>query len=238
MRLPAAKQARGKGKTEADKVTGYADAMTGSADAMTQPLLLDGEHVFVQALRAVPAEDWWRTWPGCRTIMLTRTSKQVKEQVRQMRLSAVVRLRGDGAHNDMLTDCKKMCDLLLRMTAWYSISTLELSSCEVRGDFALYFLARVLLKCPALTHLHLQGNKMDDPIAFMPDMPVAVDTACRALGHCTALAHLDLSNNRINTAGAESLAGVLVRCRALAHLNLCTNSIGPDGAASLAGVLG
>ena len=75
--------------------------------------------------------------------MLTRTSKKVKEQVRKMRLSAVVRLRGDGAHNDMLTD--SMCDLLLPMTAWYSISTLELSSCEVRGDFALYFLARVLL---------------------------------------------------------------------------------------------
>ena len=41
--LPAAKQARGKGKTEADKVPGYADAMTGSADADPQPLLLAGE---------------------------------------------------------------------------------------------------------------------------------------------------------------------------------------------------
>ena len=110
IRLPAAKQARGKGKTEADKVTGCADAMTGSADAMTQPLLLAGEHVFVQALRAVPAEDWWRTWPSCRTIMLTRTSKKVKEQVQKMRLSAVVRLRGDGVHIDRLTDW--MCGLL------------------------------------------------------------------------------------------------------------------------------
>jgi hypothetical protein len=41
-RLPAAKQARGKGKTEADKVL--------AADA------------FAAALDAVPAEDWCRTW--------------------------------------------------------------------------------------------------------------------------------------------------------------------------------
>ncbi len=53
MCLPAAKQARGKGKTEADKVPGYADAMTGYADAMTQPLLVAGEHVFVEALREI-----------------------------------------------------------------------------------------------------------------------------------------------------------------------------------------
>jgi Leucine-rich repeat (LRR) protein len=189
---------------------------------MTQPLLFADEHVFVEALRAVPAEDWWTTWPTCRTIMLRRTSKKVKEQVRKMRLSTVVRLRGDGAHNDMITDC--MCDLLFPMTSWYSISTLELSSCKVRGEFALYFLARVLLGCPALTHLHLEQNKMDD--------------ICRGLGHCTALAHLDLSKNSINAAGAEILPGVLVRCRALTHLNLCTNNIGPDEAASLAGVLG
>ena len=135
--------------------------------------------------------------------MLTRTSKTVKEQVRNMRLSAVVRLRGDGAHNDVLTYC--MCDLLLPMTSWYSIRTLELSSCEVRGESALYFLTRVLLKCPALTHLHLQLNKMD--------------AICTALGHCTALAHLDLSRNHVKAAGAESIAGVLGQCASLTHLN-------------------
>jgi len=38
------------------------------------------------ALKAVPDEDWCRTWPGGRTIMLRRTSKRVKEVVDKMRL--------------------------------------------------------------------------------------------------------------------------------------------------------
>jgi hypothetical protein len=48
------------------------------------------------------AEDWCRTWAGCRTIMLTRTSKGVKEEVQKMLLSAVVRLRERGDHTDRL----------------------------------------------------------------------------------------------------------------------------------------
>jgi len=55
---------------------------------------------------------------------------------------------------------------------------------------------------------------------------------------CSALAHLNLSENRIELAGAESLAGVLPQCAALAHLDLEYNSIGPDGAESLAAGLG
>jgi hypothetical protein len=71
-RLPAAKQARGKGKTEVDKVL--------AAD------------VFAAPLDTVPAEDWCRTWAAGRTIILRWTSKKVKEVVDKMRLSAVVRL--------------------------------------------------------------------------------------------------------------------------------------------------
>jgi hypothetical protein len=41
----------------------------------------------------------------------------------------------------------------------------------------------------------------------------------------------------ILTAGAESLAGVLVQCTALAHLNLWSNNIRDAGIESIAGVL-
>ncbi len=68
-RLPAAKQTRGKGKTEVL-----------AADA------------FAAALDAVPAEDWCRTWAAGRTIMLRYTSKKVQEVVDKMRLPVVVRL--------------------------------------------------------------------------------------------------------------------------------------------------
>ena len=46
----------------------------------------------VALLADVPDEDWSRTWAACRTIMLRRTSKRVKEEVDKMRLPAVVRL--------------------------------------------------------------------------------------------------------------------------------------------------
>jgi hypothetical protein len=36
---------------------------------------------FAAALEAIPPDDWHRTWAACRTIMLRRTSKRVKEQV-------------------------------------------------------------------------------------------------------------------------------------------------------------
>jgi hypothetical protein len=54
--------------------------------------LLLAADAFVAALGAVPAEDWCRTWAAGGTIMLTRTSKRVKEVVNKMRLPAVVRL--------------------------------------------------------------------------------------------------------------------------------------------------
>ncbi len=44
------------------------------------------------ALEAIPPDNWRRTWVTCRTIMLRRTSKRVKEQVDKMLLPDVVRL--------------------------------------------------------------------------------------------------------------------------------------------------
>jgi hypothetical protein len=46
----------------------------------------------VSLLATVPHEDRYRTWAACRTIMLSRTTKRVKEQVDKMRPPAVVRL--------------------------------------------------------------------------------------------------------------------------------------------------
>jgi hypothetical protein len=54
--------------------------------SQTQPLLIAGENAFVAALRAVSGEDWYRTWTTCRTIILTRTSKEVKEQEQKLHL--------------------------------------------------------------------------------------------------------------------------------------------------------
>ena len=51
------------------------------------------------------------------------------------------------------------------------------------------------------------------------------------------LTHLNLDGNRIGSAGAESLAGVLGPCVALTHLDLGDNPIEAGGSESLTGVL-
>ena len=44
----------------------------------------------ITALEAVPTEDWCRTWPAERTIMLRMTSKRVRKAVNKMHPPAVV----------------------------------------------------------------------------------------------------------------------------------------------------
>jgi hypothetical protein len=130
----------------------------------TQPSLLAAD-AFVAALGAVPAEDWCRTWAAGRTIVLRRTSKRVKEAVDKMRLPAVVRLsRGfcDDARNG--TGEAKL-EFVLRqlaaMTARCLITTLELPKCEIKGQEAGR-LAEVLAQCPALAHLNLSQNRIEE----------------------------------------------------------------------------
>ena len=51
----------------------------------TQPLL-SADGPFAAALEVIPADDWCRTWAAGKTIMLSRTSKRVKEVLDKMRL--------------------------------------------------------------------------------------------------------------------------------------------------------
>jgi hypothetical protein len=64
---------------------------TTSPAPTTQPALLAADG-FAAALGALPPDDWSRNWSAGRTIMLSRTSKRVREVVDKMRLPAVVRL--------------------------------------------------------------------------------------------------------------------------------------------------
>ncbi len=82
----------------------------------TQPFLL------AASLETIPAEDWVRTWPAGRTIMLRSTSKGVKDVVDKMRLPAVVRLnRGfwnDARHGTAAEKLEIAMRQLPFMTAW------------------------------------------------------------------------------------------------------------------------
>ena len=91
---------------------------------------------FVAALGAVPAEDWCRTWAAGRTIMLRRTSKQVKDAVDKMRLRAVVRLSrsfwDDGRNGTGEAKLEFVLMKLAAMTAWPNHHTRAAGVCNER----------------------------------------------------------------------------------------------------------
>jgi hypothetical protein len=117
------KQSEGTGTTEEGKLAAAQKKRarsTGQA-TQTQPLLLAAD-TFVAALAAVPTEDWCRTWPAGRTIMLRRASKKVKELVDKMRLPAVVRLSrsfwNDGRNGTGKAKRQFVLRQLTLMTGW------------------------------------------------------------------------------------------------------------------------
>jgi len=97
----------------------------------TQPLLLADDGPFAASLEAIPAEDWCRTWPVYRTIMLRSTSKRVKEVVDKMRLPAVVLLImsfwGLGRNGPRETNLEFVFMQVTAMTVRCRITTLQLS---------------------------------------------------------------------------------------------------------------
>jgi Ran GTPase-activating protein (RanGAP) involved in mRNA processing and transport len=186
------------------------------------------EAPFVVALEAVPAEDWCRTWPAERTIMLRRTSKRVKEAVDKMRLPVVVRLNRsfldkDNISNDTVDIHQFVISQLNRMSIQFCITTLDLSVCYRRQK------VDNLPQCPSLANLNLARNNIG---------PEGAEILARVLGQCTALTDLNLATNNIGPEGAEILARVLPQCPSLTYLNLANNKIGPEGAEILARVLG
>ena len=148
-------------------------------------------------MRAIPCDDWCRTWAAVRTIMLRRISKRVKEV--KIHLPAVVRLSRsfwDDAKNGTAAEkLQFVLRLLAVLEALCRINTLELSLCEITGQDTER-LGRVLVQCPALAYLDLSGNSN-----FVSS---GAEIFAGLLTQCTALDHLDLSNG-IEADAAERL---------------------------------
>ena len=89
-------------------------------------------------------------------------------------------------------------------------------------------LAEGLGKCPGLSALHLNSNKIQAPGAA---------SLAPALARCQGLSTLDLSYNELGSQGAESLAGGLRGCARLAHLDLGNNDTGTAGLSALGNLL-
>ena len=175
------------------------------------------------ALGAIPEHDWRRTWAPSRTILLTMTSKTLKEVVEKMRLPVVVQGKANVfydlrvVHRKTREEIHEHLQFVLRQLAamtdrWHVVS-LSLPkffdfSRNVMGLAQAQSLAAVLGQCPALAHLDLSRNDIgQDGTEILADV----------LGQCTALAHLNLSDNDISSAGTETLLGVTVECCRIAQ---------------------
>ena len=171
-------------------------------------------HAFLDALTAIPADDWGRTWAADRTIVLRRTSKTVKQQLDKMRLPAIVRLRTGisykaslrlGTNTLIMSDLTNMVSKCLLTTVvldfsgrgdksrsnWTSLGELTCA------DVARF--ARVLAQCPALQQLELtdiwfkcpaqQHHELDELTGLQGGLYLYF---APVLGQCTALTHLNL----------------------------------------------
>jgi Leucine Rich repeat len=211
--------------------------------------------LLVIALEAVPAEDWCRTWPDERTIMLRMTSKRVSNAVDKMRPPAVVCLCRKYWYNFNARPEIVMRQLLSLVTNC-RITTLKLERCNI--DWEIQQLKEVLDQCPELTKLDLSCNNFNDGsfVDVLMQYSVSPQTAefvsglislkleCCNIGHYAvarfantlselpALSCLNLKRNLIGDKGAKILAGVLRQCTALTSLKLGSNEIS-DGAISI-----
>jgi len=189
-------------------------------------------NAFAEALVTVPVEDWYRNWPADRTIMLSKTSKKIKNIINKMRIPAHIQLNlkffnvSEVKVDFIMTQLKKMTSLYL-----YKITTLILSRCDIQINIEQ--LVKVLEQCPMLQKLNLKDNNITGE-------GVAKIIKVLEQYNNQELNYLDLSINKIGDIGAEKVAELLChnKCSKLLHINLSLNKIGDIGTNKLALALG
>jgi len=191
---------------------------------------------FTEALETVPADDWYRNWPANRTIMLSKTSKKIKNIINNMRIPTHVQLNWkffNDSHNAssevkevklnfIMMQLNKMTSLYL-----YKITILVLSCCNIQINIDQ--LIKVLEQCPMLQKLILKDNNITGE-------GVAKIIKVLEQYNNQELNYLDFSINKIGDFGAKKVAELLYhnKCSKLLHLNLSLNKIGDIGTEKLA----
>jgi hypothetical protein len=124
-------------KTDKDKVKhaehqGKKKRKTVQAAQLQLPWL--AADAFAAALGAIPANDWWRTWPADRTIMLRMTSKPVKNAGDKLCPSAIVRLSRGFLDNVVCCKRERLLRILTELektTSRCRITILDLDKCGI-----------------------------------------------------------------------------------------------------------
>jgi Ran GTPase-activating protein (RanGAP) involved in mRNA processing and transport len=186
--------------------------------------------LYIVALEAIPSEDWCRTWPADRTIMLRKTSKRVKETVDKIRPPVIVRLNNNFW--DYKNDTTRTIIMHLNLLAIEcKIITLEIKNCNIEKFVELF--TEGLRQCPDLENLDLSGNQFNN---IHSASLARLDKLAEVIGQCSKLKRLKLNTNFIGDR-IERLMEQLIQCSNLTHLELQYNDIGPIGASTIAGML-
>ena len=116
------------------------------------------------ALTAIPSDDWCRTWPADRTVMLRMTSKEMRDAVDKLRPPAVVRLSrtfcNDPRNGTAADSLQHVLIRLALLPVRCRITTLSIYGCCIPAQ-QVDLLAGVLAKCPTISRLDLFNNRID-----------------------------------------------------------------------------
>jgi Leucine-rich repeat (LRR) protein len=214
---------------------------------------------FVAVLEAVPAEDWCRTWPAERTIMLRMTSKRVREAVDNMHSPVVVRTRWNFWYNYSDSDSESIqkIEIMARgfeqMKERCTITSFVMSNISMDiKSFA--FLVRTLGSiAQGLLHLEFSSCSIcDDKTTELIELlencqalkslvlsnnsfttPIVL-LLSPVLSKLNNLSHIDFTYNEIRNIGVAMIGQLLGQCPALRHVDLSYNDFGDKGASALA----
>ena len=196
-------------------------------------------NAFFEALAKVPAEDWYRNWPADRTIMLSMTSKKIRNIINIMCIPAIVHWKWKfwsdrRPQRDVSIVSEVKLDFIMKQleqmtTSYlYKITTLVLRCCDIQQNVEK--LEKVLKMCPMLEKLDLQRNGINAE---------GVIKIAKGLEQCPELLHLNLYNNKIGDEGAIEITELLKLkyCPKLSYLNFSFNKITDKGVMKLAKVI-
>jgi Leucine-rich repeat (LRR) protein len=182
----------------------------------------------LEAMRTLPSEAWAHSWPAQRTIMMRKTSKQMRDTVDKMTLPIFVVSRFHKLfYNDSKPSPTEHIGLAFSQLRVISsvclITKIELVDCGLNSE-NMHLLARIISDSPDLTYLDIGFN----------DIQAGINEIFDPLAKCSRLTTLILTGNFIGDVGLKGLEDVVAHLSELQYLDLSRNNITSEGLESFA----
>ena len=188
---------------------------------------------FVTILEILPREDWCRTWPADRTIMLRMTSKRVNDAIDKIKPPTIISFNYSWWNNYKIKIAKKqelMIIYLSEISTKNIIVSLKICNIELFYENAPWIISLVtsINNASTITNIILANCKIGIR---------GVTAFSSFFNNFKELTHLNICHNNIGPDGTKIFAKALENCLFLSHIDLSWNRIGNNGADSLANVI-